>query len=140
MKYTERFFKFPIRLYDGIELRKAMENEEKLFDIDPDSVVVEETPWVQGTAAIYAEDIYSYNETFSRGTEIEEVVKSGGDLTHIESKTGDYICMWPIKKFEQKLNEHMALVEEYHRLQTSKFANSAKEISTNSINKEELKD
>jgi len=140
MKYTERFFKFPIRLYDGIELRKAMEKEEKLFDRDPDSVIAEETPWVQGTAAIYAEDIYSYNETFSRGMEIEEVVKSGGDLTHIESKTGDYICMWPIKKFEQKLNEHMALVEEYYREQTSRFTHTAKVNTINSINKEELKD
>lgn len=124
MKFTEKFFSFPIKIYDGFSLEKALK-EEEVTDEPKDA------DWISGTFKLPASELASmaWHDGFSRNRNVEEVAKEGFDITVICSNSyGDMTCMWPRKKFEEKLNEF------YEKLETTindKLpTNEARETST----------
>lgn len=113
MRYTDKFFEFPIRIYDGMERLKVAIKQDKQLEINPDDVEEEDSPWVRGTCAILPEHIISFNETMSFEKTIDDIIKEGeGNMTRIELKEDRVeVCAWPLKKFKEKLN---AFVEKYN--------------------------
>jgi hypothetical protein len=104
-KFTDDFFSFPIKVYDGFSLKKAMEAEDK--DTTEAPVPID---WVTGWVKIPAKDLHRmmWHDGFSRERTVEEVAKEGFDLTIVVNDNyGDFVCTWPRKKFEQKLDEFM---------------------------------
>lgn len=106
MKYTDKFFKFPIRIYDGLEMLKAeIDEEKKLEEEDPDLTPVP-IEFLVGRKAVRIDDIIGYNETMDREHDKQEVREQGFPCTIVEIKDqGPYFCNWTFKKFEEKLNE-----------------------------------
>ena len=104
-KFTDDFFGFPIKVYDGFSAKKAMEAEDK--DTTDEPVPID---WIAGWAKIPAKDLpkMMWHDGFSRERKVEEVAKNGFDLTMVFSDVyGDFVCTWGRKKFEEKLNEFM---------------------------------
>jgi hypothetical protein len=107
MKFTDRFFEFPIKIYDGFSLKKAMEQEEALdAPVDAD--------WVRGYIKIPAAaitDIYWY-DVFSKGRTVEEIADKGFDATAIvHPDLGEFECTWRREKFENELNSFVERLE-----------------------------
>jgi len=112
MKYTEKFFSFPIRIYDS----------KSLPDIDDGG----EGDWIVGVVRMPFEDMrYScWYDGFSRSKEVDEVSKEGFDATIVSNKMhGQFNCVWNRKKFEEKLNEGM---EKYERIKEEEKRSEAK--------------
>lgn len=108
-KFTEDFFSFPIKVYDGFSLKKAMEQEER--DSTDEPVPID---WVVGWVKIPVRDLpkMMWHDGFSRERKVEEVANEGFDLTIVVTDVyGEFVCTWPRKKFEDKLNEFMV---KYH--------------------------
>ncbi len=103
-KFTDRFFAFPIKIYDSLSLGRAMEFEESVG-------MKADAEWITGVARISAKDLenITWQDGYSNGRTIVEVKEEGFDLTIVYTEIwGEYICMWTRKKFEEKLNEFMA--------------------------------
>lgn len=104
-KFTEEFFSFPIKVYDGFSLKKAMEEEEKETAEGPVPI-----DWVGGWARIPAKDLgrIMWHDGFSRERSVKEVAEQGFDLTIVVSDIhGEFVCTWGRKKFEAKIDEFM---------------------------------
>lgn len=104
-KFTDDFFTFPIKIYDGFSLKKAMEAEDK--DTTDEPVPID---WVVGWVKLPAKDLHKmmWHEGFSRERKVEEVAEKGFDLTIVISEVwGEFVSTWNKKKFEEKLNEFM---------------------------------
>jgi len=103
-KFTDGFFMFPIKIYDSLSLGRAMEFEESVgMKADAD--------WISGAAKVPAKELeaMTWQDGYSNGRAIDEVREEGFDLTIIYLESyGEFICTWPRKKFEEKLNEFMA--------------------------------
>lgn len=102
-KFTDNFFRFPIKVY----------HMEKTDTSDHEDDPVVEGDWVQGYARVSFEelDFLNWHEGFSKNVPTKQVSDQGCDLTIIYTERfGRYICLWPIKKFEEKINEFMARV------------------------------
>lgn len=96
MKYTDRFFSFPIRIYDGKTIQDIEEGGEG--------------DWIVGVVRMPFEDMrYScWYDGFSRDKGVEEVSEKGFDATIVSNKMhGQFNCIWNRKRFEEKLNEGM---------------------------------
>jgi len=105
-KFTDDFFTFPIKVYDGFSLKKAMEEEDK--DATEAPVPID---WVAGWVKIPARDLYKmmWHDGFSRERNVKDVAEEGFDLTIVVSAVwGEFVCTWSRKKFEAKLDEFMA--------------------------------
>lgn len=109
-KFTDEFFEFPVKVYDSFSLRKVEEEEDSMnLRLDMD--------WVSGKAKVHVHDLlkgFYYQESFS-GKTVEEVKEEGFDYTSVfVTEYGEFICTWPIRKFEAKINDFMAkhLIEE----------------------------
>jgi hypothetical protein len=105
MKYTDKFFRIPVKMYDNWEMIKAELKEEAQLMIDPELAQQEDAHWVACMSYILPEDIIGYDENFSRETDLNST--SVPDMTIIQTKTASYPCLWKVSKFEQKLNEFM---------------------------------
>lgn len=104
-KFTDDFFVFPIKIYDGFSLKKAMEQEGKE---DTDTPVP--IDWIVGHVRIPARDLHKivWHDGFSRERTVGDVAEKGFDLTIVSSDIyGEFICTWSRKKFEAKLDEFM---------------------------------
>jgi hypothetical protein len=104
-KFTDDFFSFPIKVYDGFSLKKAMEEEEKETADGPVPI-----DWVMGWVKIPAKDLYKlmWHDGFSRERNVKDVADEGFDLTIVMSDIyGEFVCTWGRKKFETKLDEFM---------------------------------
>jgi len=104
-KFTEEFFSFPMKIYDGFSVKKAMEQEDK--DTTEEPVPID---WITGWVRIPARDLHKlmWHDGFSRERKVEEVAEGGFDLTIVVSDMyGEFVCTWPRKKFEAKLDEFM---------------------------------
>lgn len=104
VKFTDKFFAFPIKIYDGASLSQAMEAEETLN-------MRLEADWISGVCRVPAADMETviYQDGYSNGRTIEQVKEEGFDLTVVYlDRYGEFICTWGRKKFEEKLNEFMA--------------------------------
>lgn len=107
MRYTDRWFKFPVRIYDGFSVQKAIMVEEKKFSEDPEAIDRPETPdWVTGFVRIPLNEVECWIDYYSEGRETSEVATEGFDLTMIETKNlGKFECVWKRQKFEEELNK-----------------------------------
>lgn len=104
-KFTEDFFSFPIKVYDGFSLKKALEEEDK--DTAEAPVPID---WVMGWVKIPAKDLgrIMWHDGFSRERNVKDVAEDGFDLTIVVSDVyGEFVCTWGRKKFEGKLDEFM---------------------------------
>lgn len=104
-KFTDDYFAFPIKIYDGFSLKKAMDEEEMGVEATAD--------WISGVIRIpvkeFLEHRVFWHDGFSRGRSIEEVASDGFDITLVCSEVyGDFSCTWERKKFEEKLNEFIS--------------------------------
>jgi len=108
MAYTDKFFEFPVRVYDGRELMAKMKKEESIIDAGGE-IPIEDSSWVQGLCAILPEDIVGYSESFSIEKNVDAIMKDGvGNLTHIDLRHDrSEVCMWDVKKFKARLNKFM---------------------------------
>lgn len=98
MKHTDKFFLFPIKVYN-----------EGFKDDEP-----EDSDWVLGYARIPLNELYdiTWFDCYTKGKDVAEVSKKGPDLTQIYSERfGRYICLWDRKKFESKINDYMEKLE-----------------------------
>lgn len=103
-KFTDSFFLFPIKIYDPYSQRRSMEFEE-------DVNVRTEGEWIGGQVRIPAEVLstMTWQDGYSNGKPLDEVREEGFDLTIVYIDLyGEFICTWPRKKFEEKINEFMA--------------------------------
>lgn len=107
MKYTDKYFKFPIRVYDGFSVQKAMLIEDKKLMENPEAAEKPEVPdWVLGYAKVPVEQILCWVDYFSEGRETSDVAQKGFDLTLIETRNlGKFECVWVRTKFEDELNK-----------------------------------
>lgn len=104
-RFTDKFFAFPIKIYDGFSLKRALEKEEEEGSDTPEPI-----DWVSGIARIPKSevDILSWHDGFSRDRTVEQAATEGFDQTSVITLNyGDFICTWPRKRFEEKLNEFM---------------------------------
>ena len=104
-KFTDDFFMFPIKVYDGFSLKKALEAEDKETTEGPLAI-----DWVMGYARIPAKDLsrMMWHDGFSRERSVEDVANNGFDLTIVVSDMhGEFVSTWPRKRFEEKINEFM---------------------------------
>lgn len=116
-KFTEEFFGFPIKIYDGFSLKKALEEEDKPGTDAPVSI-----DWIVGHVKIPAKDLHRimWHDGFSRERSVGEVAEKGFDLTIVVSDVhGEFVCTWPRKKFEEKID---AFVEKYEDEQKKRIA------------------
>lgn len=100
MKHTDNFFLFPIKCYDE---RILAEDEEETRE------------WVLGYGRFPMSELYeiTWQDTYSKDRTSEEASKNGPDLTKVYSaRYGEFICMWPRKKFENKLNDYMEKIQD----------------------------
>jgi hypothetical protein len=103
MKLTERLFAFPSIMYDEIKMikRETEELEKEFLDHEG------EMPYVVGIVKIPFEEINSYQEYWTKGLTIDEVIERGLNCTLINTESlGIHLCTWDIKKLESKLNIH----------------------------------
>lgn len=107
MKYTDRFFEFPGRIYDRFTAQKAMEQEEK------DNIPVE-GEWAAGKIKLPFQEISSWSDYFDSEQGVEGVKEKGFEFTIVFTQNeGAYICIWKKDKFEQKLNEFVDRYEKW---------------------------
>lgn len=122
MKYTEKFFKFPIRVYDGFSLSKAMVKEEKKFETqDVDTIEgPEQVDWALGWVKLPYKQIVSWMDYFSEGRSTGEVAETGFDMTMIYTRDlGNFESTWKRSKFEEEINKFYE--NNYETRQPNKF-------------------
>ena len=108
MKYTDKWFKFPVRIYDGFSVHKAILIEDKKLAENLEDIDKPEVPdWVMGYARIPISEITSWVDYYSEGRETSDVAKEGFDLTLVETKNlGKFECVWKRDRFEEELNKY----------------------------------
>jgi len=107
MKYTERFFEFPIRIYDRFTAEKA-ETIEKMKDIP------QEGDWAAGKIKIPHNEITTWCDYFDSTQGVDGVREEGFKYTLVSTEhEGCCICVWEKRKFEQKLDEYVTKYEAY---------------------------
>lgn len=129
MKFTERFFKFPIRYIDEYGIAKLQE------EITETKKLPEDQPNIASVNSIYKlpyGEVDGWQEINPPETKFEDIAggkKEGLQCTMVYTKThGDLLCSWNVKKFEEKLDE-------YHEKMTE-FFQSLKKVDSNSITPE----
>ncbi|HOV34630.1 MAG TPA: hypothetical protein PLS56_01400 [Candidatus Dojkabacteria bacterium] len=114
MKYTDRFFEFPIRVYDRYTAQQAQKEEENLN-------VAMEGEWIQGLAKIPYKEITVWTDYFDSEKGVEGVRKDGWDATIVWTKNeGIFIASIVKSKFEKLLNNHVEAIEAQERLDMEK--------------------
>lgn len=104
-KFTDDFFGFPIKIYDGFSLKKALEEEDKEGVDGPVPI-----DWIVGMVRLPAKDLHKlmWHDAFSRDRIVSDVAENGFDVTTVVCEPhGEFMCTWTRKKFEEKLNEFM---------------------------------
>lgn len=114
MKYTERFFKFPIRLYLTKDVQERYELEEKLnIELSSDD---DDLDYVIGWEHVDPDEIFGYGSVFSRNRTLEEVKEKGFDCTIVYLRNGKEIASsWSPKKFAEKLDSFYEQYEDFLR-------------------------
>lgn len=101
MKYTDRFFKFPVRMYDVESMIKVAMKEEETGDIDNTPV-----NFAVGNKAILLKDLKSYGESYANEHTLEDALEHGFPLTTIYTYQGDeYQCPLNLKEFEKLVDK-----------------------------------
>ena len=131
MKFTETFFKFPIRIYDNVSIVKNMKREMKNQDEDDEEISIPD--WVRGEARIphWALPNIFYSDAYSTGRQPEHVAEEGFDTTFISSiEFGEFECMWKVGKFERELDAFKELMEAWEAEEEKKCNDSSSSTET----------
>lgn len=108
MKYTDRFFKIPVRIYDRFSIEQAEELEKM-------NQIPNEGDWVVGWLRIPHTEITNWMDYFDSEQGVQGAVTDGFSTTAVFTKSdGIYLAALPIKEFEEKLNQ-------YAKTQTLKY-------------------
>lgn len=110
--YVEKkFFKIPIKVYDLYSLMNVEVEEDKMAHANQGLLEPIPVAFSLAEKACIPEDIIAYVQGANKGQTLEDVEKEGFQCTVITIREGEetavYECLWPIKKFEEKLNERM---------------------------------
>lgn len=118
MAYTdEKFFEFPVKLYDpesliSLEIKKLRGEEEFETEDDEEEIYLPEADWAESSKVCLPEDIIAWIEGGDRGNKAKDLAEKGFPRCIVTIKEnysiGVYECVWPKKKFEQRLNAFMA--------------------------------
>lgn len=115
MKYSDKFFRFPVKLYLTKDLEEKSDLETRL-GIEFKKDEKPEPDYVTGWECIDVDDICGFGTIFSRTMTIEDVKERGFDCTIVYLKYGKEVASsWDPKKFEEKLNKFYEGLEEYKR-------------------------
>lgn len=125
MKYSERFFKFPIRIYDRFLAQKAQKEEENM-DIPL------EGEWRIGIASIPHKEIVMWSDFFDSEQGPDGVDKNGFLFTIVETySVGPFISTWDRKTFTKELDEFVEKYTAWEEQEELEFLEkSAKTISS----------
>lgn len=105
MIYTDRFFEFPIRVYDRYTAQKAVSDEEA-------QNAPQEGEWIEGLVRIPYREVTVWSDYFDSVQGVEGVTKDGYDATIIWTKNeGIFICTLKKRAFEKLLNDYVARME-----------------------------
>lgn len=111
--YTSKeFFQFTVKIYDPYSMANIELEEEEGFKAVG---VLSSKPvdYVAGIKLCKAEDIIGMIESYHKGQSIEDIVENGFPCSVITIKENQeinsYECVWTLKEFIKKLNEHMKL-------------------------------
>jgi|SRR5579885_3355627 len=120
-KYTDKFFTFPIKIYDSRSLKTAEQMEDANIHMDPE--------WISGWTRVHYKDLlqgFTWQDGYSNGRSVDEVREEGFDLTivYIEAY-GEYTCTWDRKTFENKLNAFMTKHQDQIEEQEQETENAA---------------
>lgn len=111
MKYTDKFFKFPVKTYDLYDVIKTEEEEDELKRTTGQHAKIA-LPFGVIIKAVLPEDIIEYNESCGKEDDLQESTQHGFPNTAVITKRdGVFECIWTMKKFEEKLNAHMEKIE-----------------------------
>jgi len=121
MKYTDRFFKFPVIKYDAISLANAFLEEEQEEEVQKKITTIQAPDFAIGVMALPYEEFkrnkVAWTESCKKGDTADEVKRGGFQETVIFSiNYGDFLCSWDRKKFEEKLNEFMEKISKLENL------------------------
>lgn len=111
MKYTEGKFGFPVKIYDGLSIMKAVMKEEKRLDQitdadDIDELELESGDWVMGVVKIPVEEVIAWSDNPTQGKTMKEMADEGFSETKVITKTlGNFECLWKLAKFEEELDK-----------------------------------
>lgn len=105
MKYTEKFFKMPVRMYDVDSMINVAIKEDKAIE-KGEQVVSTPVNFAIGQKAIYTKDIKTYGESYANEHTLEDAISQGFPITVVYTYQGDeYQCSWNLKKFEEELDK-----------------------------------
>lgn len=114
MNYTDRYFKILIRLTDEYKLMKIQE------ELENSQSLPEASPIVATIDAWYCikdfNTITSYQEMYPPEDDFDDLHDKGFTCTLVEVTIGNkidtFLCSWPLKKFEDKLNAHVQKIHD----------------------------
>lgn len=112
MEYTDKFFEFPVKMYDIYDAINAEKEEDKIETATGklQKVAIE---YIVGVRGLEPDDIKEYNESYGKDDDIEEVRENGFPHTIILTVRGDvYECIWNRKTFKEKLNAFVKKLNE----------------------------
>jgi hypothetical protein len=111
MKFSDKFFRFPVKLYMSKDIEERNRREENL------GLEIEDEPeYLIGWDCVDVNDIRGYGTIFSKGRTMADVKESGFDCTVIYLNYGREIgCAWSPEKFQMKLNQFVDKIEEDKR-------------------------
>lgn len=106
MRYADRYFQFPVRIYDRFSSEKAMQQERELNLLSP-----MEGEWREGKVRLPYQEITCWSDYFD-SEQGPEGVDADGFLSTIiwTEKEGSFISTWNKTKFEKELSDY---VEKY---------------------------
>lgn len=127
MKFTETYFKLPTRVYDAIDLKEALREENTGKEIG-------HVPYRIGGETLIHHDIKGWKAMRFRELPDED----GFPCTIVKMKDGeDILCQWPIKKFEIELEAYASKYEEWIAQEQEKVV---EDIATKIKNSAETKE
>jgi hypothetical protein len=111
MKYSDSFFKIPVKTYKGSDWAKVEKAYEQLSEgIDVD---LEEPNSAKGYEYIDPFEITRVSPSFSVFASIEDVKEFGFKLSTIHFRNGDTsVCLWSPEKVLSKLDEFVDTLEQ----------------------------
>ncbi len=115
MKYTERYFKFPIRVYDRFSMERA-EKQEELTESPT------EGEWREGMTAVPFEEITAWNDYFDSAQGPEGVDNEGFTTTIVWTKTqGCFMCTLPRPELEKRMDVYYEKWEAWRNEETKRL-------------------
>lgn len=111
----DTYFKFPVRIYSEVDIKKVIQEEDRreLSGLD---IIPTEAPFTIGFARIpyrLAKELY-WIDAFTKTRTIKEVDDEGFDHTLLYTLDGDvFTCGWKRDKFEKNYFEYLEKTEAF---------------------------